>query len=235
MVQTIEQHQAAVLAANPTPLPVWYLYADDPVHEHDDRAVARCEMSFAGQDFVLEAHVFIQGSVIRYLVAILKDPFGSRGSYTTYFPTWAVCKAAFLVDWELQCESDRNVLACEALAREVLAEDGITAPPAPVATAATATLAGLMPHSAWTSDWTLAPTFGPDTFAYAFNALNDTFVPVAELGFAGQTVFWKHGQDAYVGMVPVITLNSGENVITITVVSADGQNAKTYTLTVTRA
>ena len=91
-----------------------------------------------------------------------------------------------------------------------------------------------MPHSATLTHWTLAPVFAPDTFAYAFAGSNDTFVPVAELGFAGQTVFWKHGSDAYVGMAPVITLDSGENVITITVVSADGQNVKKYTLTVTR-
>ena len=70
--------------------------------------------------------------------------------------------------------------------------------------------------------------------AYAFASSNDTFVPVAELGFAGQTVFWKHGSDAYAALAPVITLAPGENVITITVVSADGQHVKTYTLTVTR-
>ena len=82
-------------------------------------------------------------------------------------------------------------------------------------------------------DWTLAPAFDADTLAYAFDASNDTFVPVAELGFAGQTVFWKHGSDAYVGMAPVITLDSGENIITITVISADGQNVKAYHLTTT--
>ena len=91
-----------------------------------------------------------------------------------------------------------------------------------------------MPHSATITHWTLAPAFDADTLAYAFDASNDTFVPVAELGFAGQTVFWKHGSDAYVGMAPVITLSSGENAVTITVVSADGQHVKTYTLTVTR-
>ena len=35
-------------------------------------------------------------------------------------------------------------------------------------------------------------------------------------------------------MAPVITLEAGENAVTITVVSADGQHVKTYTLTVTR-
>ena len=107
-------------------------------------------------------------------------------------------------------------------------------PDSPIGTAATATLAGLMPHSATLTHWTLAPVFDKDTLAYAFDSSNDTFVPVAELGFAGQTVYWKHGSDAYVGMAPVITLESGENIITITVISADGQNVKTYTLTVTR-
>ena len=76
------------------------------------------------------------------------------------------------------------------------------------ATAATATLAGLMPHSATITHWTLAPAFDAGTLAYAFDASNDTFVPVAELGFAGQTVFWKHGSAAYVGMAPVITLEA---------------------------
>ena len=48
-------------------------------------------------------------------------------------------------------------------------------------------------------------------------------------------MYWKYGADAYVGMAPVITLEAGENTIDITVISADGQNVKTYTLTVTRA
>ena len=235
MAQTLEQHKAAVLAANPTPTPTWYLYADHPAHVHDDQAVARFEMSFGGEDFVYEIHLQIASTYVTWGARSVQDPFGARDNQRRTYRTWAEFKVGFLAEWETICGYGRELMAGESLARAVLAEDGITAPPAPVATAATATLAGLMPHSAWTSDWTLAPTFAPNTFAYAFNALNDTFVPVAELGFAGQTVFWKHGQDAYVGMVPVITINSGENVITITVVSADGQNAKTYTLTVTRA
>ena len=133
------------------------------------------------------------------------------------------------------CEAQRVLIAAEKVAHDIIADDGILPfPDSPVGTAATATLAGLMPHSATLTHWTLAPVFDKDTLAYAFDSSNDTFVPVAELGFAGQTVYWKHGSNAYVGMAPVITLESGENIITITVISADGQNVKTYTLTVTR-
>ena len=133
------------------------------------------------------------------------------------------------------CEEQRVFIAAEKVAHDIIADDGILPLAVPAGSAATATLAGLMPHSATLTHWTLAPAFDADTLAYAFPASNDTFVPVAELGFAGQTVYWKHGSAAYVGMAPVITLDSGENIITITVISADGQNVKTYTLTVTRA
>ena len=43
-----------------------------------------------------------------------------------------------------------------------------------------------------------------------------------------------YGDDAQEGISPSFTLVSGENVIKVIVVSQDGQNVKTYTLTVTR-
>ena len=54
------------------------------------------------------------------------------------------------------------------------------------------------------------------------------------LGFAGQAVFWMYGDDAQEGSSPSFTLVSGENIIKIIVVSQDGENVKTYKLTVTR-
>ena len=124
----------------------------------------------------------------------------------------------------------RVKLAVERVAHDILIADGLTTATAPAGTAATATLAGIIPNSE-----TLSPVFDADTLAYACNAANDTFLVFVTLRFAGQTVFWKHGHDVYVGTAQYITLDSGENVITITVVSQDGANVKTYTLTVTRA
>ena len=230
MAQTLEQHKATVLAANPTPTPTWYLYSDHPAHDHDDRAVARCEMTFGGEEFVYEVHIYAKPTSVSYFLQVVRDPFGPRGNFGRGGRTWAKCKAGFLAAWENICAADRDAMAGEALAREVLAEDGITDPPAPVFTAATATLAGIVPNLE-----TLTPAFDADTPAYACTTANDAFLVFVTLGFAGQTVFWQHGHDAYVGTAQYIRLDSGENVITITVVSADGQNVKTYTLTVTRS
>ena len=228
MAQTLEQHKAAVLAANPTPTPAWYLHSDHPAHEHDDQSVARCEMAFVGKEFVYEVGAHLSGPTLSYGVKIVREPLGPRSQFARYYPTWATCKAAFLIQWEAHCAGYRIVMAGEAFARAVLAEAGLTDPPAPVFTAATATLAGIIPNLE-----TLTPAFDADTPAYACTTANDAFLVFVTLGFAGQTVFWQHGHDAYVGTAQYIRLDSGENVITITVVSADGQNVKTYTLTVT--
>ena len=234
MAQTLEQHDALVLASNPTPTPVWYLYSDHPAHEHDDYAVGRCEMVFGGNIFTFEVHASIQATFVNWYIRLVTDPFGPRPLFLRPQRTWTECEATFLVEWERICGADRHVIAGLAFARETLTEAGLVAPVAPVPTSATATLAGIGPNSATLSHWTLAPMFEPDTFDYAFAAANDTFLPVVTLGFAGQAVFWKYGDDAYEGISPTIPLNSGENVIKIIVVAQDGENVKTYTLTVTR-
>ena len=228
MAQTLEQHKAAVLAANPTPVPAWYLHSDHPGHPHDDIAVARCVMDFNGGTFVFEVNYAVTSRREIWSPRQVEDPFGPRGGFAASYATWTECKAAFILEWEDRCQDVRDLMAAEAFAREVLAEAGITDPPAPVFTSATATLAGIVPNLE-----TLSPAFDADTPAYACNTASDAFLVFVTLGFAGQTVFWKHGHDAYVGTAQYIRLDSGENVISITVVSADGQNVKTYTLTVT--
>ena len=120
------------------------------------------------------------------------------------------------------CDEARVYLAAERVVVDILTDFGMVMAPPPVATAATATLAGIGPNSATLSHWTLAPAFALDTFEYAFAAANDTFLPVVTLGFPGQAVFWKHGQNAYEGIMPTLALASGENVIKIIVVSQDG-------------
>ena len=226
-------HKAAVDAAHPTPTPTWHLFTDDPSHDRDDHALASTEMIF-GERFTLKVQARGSGENLSWSVSNFKGDHERAWNWARG-QSWAELQASFRIAWDGICEGIRVELATEAYARETLVADGITWPSLPAATAATATLAGLMPHGATLTHWTLrAHVFDADTLAYAFDSSNDTFVPVAELGFAGQTVFWKHGSEAYVGMAPVITLTSGENVITITVVSADGQNVKTYTLTVTR-
>ena len=111
---------------------------------------------------------------------------------------------------------------------------GIEHEAAPPADASTASLAGLAPHAATLSHWTLAPTFHRDTLAYAFNARHRTFLPVATLAFVGQTVFWKQGSlMATSGISPQLTLKDGENGIEITVISADKTAVRQYALRVT--
>lgn len=239
MGQTYEQHKVAVDAANPTPVMQWYQTTghDNPLHSHDDEEVAVSAVTFMGTTHSFRVLAYISGNLIsRWSVSgIGPDDEGGWGPFYATADTWVACKIAFTAALESWCEKERVLIAAEKVAHDIIADDGITAfPDSPVGTPATATLAGLMPHSATLTHWTLAPAFDADTLAYAFDSSNDTFVPVAELGFPGQTVYWKHGSTAYVGMAPVITLESGENIITITVISADGQNVKTYTLTVTR-
>ena len=231
---TYEEHKAAVDLAQPTPTLVWYLHQDNPSHEWDDFAVADAFATFDGRQHQYEAHY--SGGLGEYsftgrAVGVEEE---TRTTKSMRMRTWSAAKTSMQHAWNYECESTREIIAHENHIKEILMADGITARTGPVATEATATLAGLMPHSATIAHWTLAPAFAPDTLAYAFDSSNDTFVPVAELGFAGQMVFWKHGSDAYAALAPVITLAPGENIITITVVSADGQHVKTYTLTVTR-
>ena len=45
---------------------------------------------------------------------------------------------------------------------------------------------------------------------------------------------WTHGDNAYSGAEPSLTLVDGENIISIAVVSEDRINARVYTLTVTK-
>ena len=56
-----------------------------------------------------------------------------------------------------------RIIAHQNQIKEILMADGITARTGPVATEATATLAGLMAHSATIAHWTLAPAFALDT------------------------------------------------------------------------
>ena len=233
---TYEEHKAAVDEAYPTPTLVWYLHVDNVSHEYDDQVVADAFVTFDGHEYEFEVSYSAGGEPGAYSYHARR--VGGEDEGRRYFGgavrTWAAAKPEIQALWAGRCESTREVIAHQNQIKEILMADGITARTGPVATEATATLAGLMPHSATVAHWTLAPAFAPDTLAYAFDSSNDTFVPVAELGFAGQMVFWKHGSDAYAALAPVITLAPGENVITITVVSADGQHVKTYTLTVTR-
>ena len=128
------------------------------------------------------------------------------------------------------------MVATERAAEDILKADGITVlPDTPVATAATATLGGIAPNSATRGHWELAPDFEANTLAYAFNSRHPSFLPFATLGHAGQTVYWKHGADVYTGEHPTgITLDTGENTITATVISEDGMHSRVYTLTVTK-
>ena len=228
MAQTYEQIKAKVLAANPTPAIVWHLHPDDPGHNFDNFSVAYASL------------VNVEGRIKRYEAAVeggtglhqwrlfgVVDTEGERDRGEV-FATWLLLLAEIARRWERDNEIGRVRIATELFARDFLTEAGITDPPAPVFTSATATLAGIVPNLE-----TLTPAFDADTLAYACTTANDAFLVFVTLGFAGQTVFWQHGHDAYVGTAQYIRLDSGENVITITVISADGQNVKTYTLTVT--
>ena len=230
MSQTYEQHKAAVDTAYPTPTAVWQLHGEDLPHNYDNYAIADTLVAIMGDQVEFEVHYNRVGDVWSFSVLRVEKEEAARKVQVAVGPTWAACKSAFATRLEAYMETGRITMATEAYARDLLMDDGITAPLVPTATAATATLAGIeiLGH------WTLAPVFAPDTFVYAFPVDHDTFIPIATLGFAGQTIFWKHGHNAYVGMAPTIWLNSGENVIEATVVSQDGLHVKTYTLTVTR-
>ena len=233
MAQSFDEHKAAVLAANPTPPLTWYQHRDDPTHHHDDQAVAYVVMdSVDGASYRYEVYAQRSGGADRWHAVSVRDTEGprSRPGHTTY-ATFPLLQAAVAASFETLNEDARRRIASELYARDLVDDLGIGFEPAPVADAATATLAGIatLPH------WTLSPTFHRDTLAYALTASFDQFVPIATLGYAGQTLFWTHGHDAYVGTAPTIRLDSGENAITITVISADRQNVKTYTLTVTLA
>ena len=224
--------------AHPTPTVTWFLTPeshDSPLHDHDDYELAHVKLAFMGVGYHFRADGKISGQNLRdWSVGIVgTDDRETRNAIgQVHGNTWATHDGSFCGAMGCILRQSASNLGSREDGDRRFDRSRTHGAPAPATTAATATLAGLMPHSATLTHWTLAPTFAPDTFAYAFAASNDTFVPIAELGFAGQTVFWKHGSEAYVGMAPVITLDSGENIIEITVVYADGQNVKTCTLTV---
>ena len=236
---TYEQHKAAVDAANPTPALTWYLHADNVSHEHDDLAVAETFAIFDGENYEFEVHYYASspGTYAYFTRRVGAEP-EYRPAFSSGVSGWEGSAVVIQTDWDTRCERIRKNIAVEAHVKDVMANQGLTYRPdvpVPPATAATATLAGIGPNSATLSHWTLAPVFALDTFEYAFAAANDTFLPMVTLGFAGQAVFWKHGDNAYEGIAPTLALSSGENVIKIIVVSQDGEHVKTYTLTVTRS
>ena len=230
MALTFDEHKTAVDLEFPTPPMTWYLHRDDPRHSHDDAVIAYVVMTTVdGGVDRYEAYGQRSGDGDRWHAVSVRDTEGprSRPGHTTY-ATFPLLQAALAASFETLNESARWRIASELYARDLVDDLGIGFEPAPVADASTATLSGIatLPH------WTLSPTFHRDTLAYALTASFDQFVPIATRGFAGQTLFWKHGLDAYVGTAPTIRLDRGGNVITITVISADEQNVKTYTLTV---
>ena len=223
-------HKTAVDLAYPTPAIAWHLHADDPGHHFDNRSVAYTVMiSVEGHTKRYEAAVEGTTGSHRWRLFSVRDTEAQRIEGET-FATWSLLVAKVAGQWERDNEAGRVRIATELFARDFLADAGLVLEPAPVFTAATATLAGIIPNLE-----TLTPAFHRDTLAYAYAADHALFLPAATLGFPGQSVFWQLGREAEEGIRPVLSLDSGENVITITVVSADGQNVKTYTLTVTRS
>ena len=228
---TYSQHKAAVDLAYPTPAIAWYLHADDPGHHFDDFSVAYAVVTnVEGHTQRYEAAVSGTTGVHQWRLLGVADLDGMRGPGGANFATWALMTTEVARQWEMRNEAGRVRIATELTARDFLADAGLVLEPAPVFTAATATLAGIIPNLE-----TLTPAFHRDTLAYAYAADHALFLPAATLGFPGQSVFWQLGREVEEGIRPVLSLDSGENVITITVVSADRQNVKTYTLTVTRA
>ena len=237
MPQTYNEHLTTVEEAYPTPDITWYLHEDDVGHPHDDAAVAQGEFSWMGETFIFEAHMQVGTTVIiRYTCRYVKDEnlprierlVGSNGV------TWSVYKRDFNTSLGRFCERERDLMALEALVQEILAEDGIVAAPLPPGVLSpVATLSGIAPNAAMTSSWALDPVFDADTLVYEFFSTATSFLPIATLGHSGQTVYWKHKTNAYIGTNPVgMTLDEGANTVTATVVSEDGMHLRVYTLTV---
>ena len=230
MAMTYEQYKTAVDAANPTPILTWYLHRDDRSHEEDDSAIADALASFAGQSYDIEAHYSGMSEEYDFALRRVGKEAGNRSLFNSnQLRSWTEVKATAVTEWGARCERIRVIMASMAHVKGILVADGLVARPSAPTNAATTTLAGLALISA-----TLTPSFHRDTLAYAFAADRALFLPVATLGFPGQSVFWKLGRDAHEGIRPVLSLSSGMNVIKITVVSQDGEHAKVYTLTVTR-
>ena len=234
---TYEEHKAAVDAAHPTPTLAWYLHEDNSSHDYDDPAIADAFVAFDGEVYEYEVHYSVgrnPGAYTYYArrVGVEAEP---RPALTNGIRTWEAGKAGIQAVWETLCEGVREVIAQEAQVKEILVADGITARPAPAPVLSPlATLGGIAPNAATLSHWTLAPVFDADTLAYAFTASNAQFLPRATKGHTGQTVMWKFGSVMTDSDGPNFTLVTGENVITITVISEDQRHSRVYTLTVTK-
>ena len=235
MTMTYQDHKDLVDAANPTPEIVWYLHVDNTGHDHDDRAVIETELTFLGMRIELECS--LDGSGHNFVWAT--HEVVAEGAYrpaflSSYYRTWAETKAMAATEWDNVCEIARAHQATEDYARTVLIADDIGDKPPALTGSPIASLAGIAPNPATASHWTLVPEFAADTRHYAFVAASATFLPVLTLGHSGQSVLWEHGTNLYAGVEPTIMLETGENLISITVVSEDQQQARVYTLTVTK-
>ena len=237
MADTYDQHKARVDAAMPTPTFTWELFSEDTPHIHDDQAVARSNViTFDGQDFQLEMHS--KGIGDRRFDLESRQIVGEADPRLNYWGRQTSVADAFLetqrtlASWS---EGIRARIATENYIRDLLADEGLVYPDPPgPPVSARATLDGIAPHAATQTQWTLAPAFSPETLAYELSTAHAAFFPVLTLGHSEQKVMWTHGDSAYSGAEPSLTLVDGENIISIAVVSEDRINARVYTLTVTK-
>ena len=231
---TIEEHKAAAGLAYPTPPIVWYLHRDDPMHVHDDTAVAYTVMTdVEGVTDRYEAAIFGVGDGFEWRTHLVRGHDIPRGGGSSKFATFELLRTEVAASFERRNEDARGRIAVKEFGREHVATLGIVFEPPAVAGPATATLAGIRPNSATLSHWTLSPSFHRDIEAYTFDAQHETFLPVVTLGFPGQVVFWRRGIETFFGIAPTIHLKDGANGLEVTVISADNRSLKRYFLRVT--
>ena len=226
MVQTYEEHKAAVDAANLTPAIDWYFADPDHPHRIDDAVIAKANVPFGNEVVVLELHLHGTGASHSYEVReFTKDPniYQSRIKIAEG-QTWPLMKSSLATGWENHCERLRARLATEAYARDILSDDGISYPAAgPVR------MSMLRLRSTQQSSIPTVPAFDPETLEYVVTTAIPRITFEAEVPTDAVVTWLVEGVET-AGASLDVTLTNAETVITATV-ALPGHTPTTYVFT----
>lgn len=228
MTMSYEEHKVQVDLEYPTPEPVYYLHKDNPLHSHDDHALAFAHLQFGSISYDLEVHQSDPGPQIVWIAYIPYDgEDGPRTRQTIFAATWEQFTTSTAILWERLCEEERIRLATGRYSIQILKDAGIVFAPAGIADASSFLIG-------FTGDVSIpfTPAFDPAVTAYAL-ATPSTYLNLSVTVDEGATVTWLFAAASSTGLTMRADLDAGVNVVTCTVSRPD-YTPTVYTFSITR-